>query len=415
MSRTESPNSDRTQVVSVLIVTYQTPPEMLRECLQSVLDSNYRPLELVIVDNSPGQLVSDALEAWMSEQATHLPTVLFLAQARNLGYAGATNRGIAASHGSLLLMLNPDAVLQPDTLALLVAASERHPDAVGFAPKVLLRGFDWTLDSIGLDLYLRGQAGQRGLGEPDLGQYDVEERITGLCFAAALIRRSAFRAEEVGPLDDHYFMFYEDVDWSMRASMQGRAFWTVPEARVRHIHSASTRAMRGSFKTRLIQRNLIWTAAKNLERRRVARSVTGHLVRTILSGVRGRHFWTALRTVLEGAMGVPWLVRARRDAQRRRVLPDRRVLAESRKVSSFDTHKYQPIPSPEVLVTAISRLYATAPNPVLGRLALQLTLAAETSMMLNAPQLAEMVRRSGLEITPALEWTLRSLEIGSVT
>ena len=186
-----------------------------------------------------------------------------------------------------------------------------------------------VIDSVGLDLYLGGQAGQRGLGEPDIGQYDVEERVAGLCFAAALIRRSAFSPEIAGLLDERYLCSAKMSTGPCGRPCGGRQFWSVPSAEVLHVHSASTRKMRYQFKTRLIQRNWMWTAAKNLERRRrVARVFLGLTIRNLLSGVKSGHFLTAARATGEAWMGLPALAKQRRDVQRTRCQSDRLVLSQ---------------------------------------------------------------------------------------
>lgn len=397
----------------MIVVTYETPLDMLSNCLRSVTQSDYRPLQLIVIDNSISSRVAEFISAWKSGLAGPEPEVVFVAQSRNPGYAAATNRGVAASSGELLLLLNPDAVLQPDALARLVRAAAGHPDTIGFAPKIKLASHEFVIDSVGIDLHLRGQAAQRGVGEPDIGQYDAEEKVAGLCFAGALIRRSAFTPEVVGPLDERYFMFYEDVDWSMRASMYGYKFRSVPSAEIIHVHSASTRDMHQNFKVRLVQRNWMWTAAKNLERRRVVRVFLGLTLRTLLRGVRTRHFWTSVRATVEAWAALPEVAQSRRVVQRTRTRADADVLSEPAKDASFNVATYEPIPSVRTLVNVVSRLYATAPEPLLGNLVLRLTVASETSMMLDTVRMASMVRDSGVSIGPGLEWLLRHLELTS--
>jgi GT2 family glycosyltransferase len=386
---------------------------MLRECLQSVVASEHRPVEIVVVDNSTSSRVAEFVAGWKAELTPADPELVFAPQAQNVGYAAATNRGVAVSSGELVLLLNPDAVVQPSTLSFLVGAAARRPQAIGFAPKIRLASHELIIDSIGIDLHLRGQGGQRGLGEPDIGQYDIEERVPGLCFAAALIRRSAFSPQVVGLLDERYFMFYEDVDWSMRAAMRGKEFWSVPSANVRHVHSASTRHLRHSFKDRLIQRNLMWTAAKNLERRRVGRVMLGLTVRNLVGGAVNRHFWTAARATAGAWAGLPQLATTRRDLQRTRSRSDHAVLSEPRSAQAFDTERYQPLPSATTLVSILSRWYAVSPDPILGDLVFRLTLAGQTSMAMDPARMAAMVRDSGVTIGPGLEWLLESLERGS--
>ena len=392
------------------MVTYETPAEMLRGCLQAVRDAAHRPAQVVVVDNSVTGRVAGFIDSWKAQLEPTDLEVVFERQNGNLGYAAATNRGIAASSGDLVLLLNPDAILQPRALENLVDAARRRPDAIGFAPKIRLTSQPLVVDSVGLELYLGGQAGQRGLGEPDIGQYDVEERVAGLCFATALIRRSAFTPEIVGLLDERYFMFYEDVDWSMRATMRGKQFWSVPSAEVLHVHSASTRHMRHQFKDRLIQRNWMWTAAKNLERRRVARVFLGLTIRNLLRGFKSGHFLTSVRATGEAWIGLPAISKQRRGLQRMRCKSDRLVLSEASEAKLFNAETYQPVPSVAGLISILSRLYAVAPDPVLGRLLAQLNLADQTSMMLDSGRMVAMVRQSGIAIGPALEWLLSCLE-----
>ena len=395
--------------MSVIVVTYETPPGMLNLCLRSVLDSDYRPIELVIVDNSQTSVVADEVSSWTHRSPELGRKVVFLPQKRNSGYAAATNQGLAASSGELVLLLNPDAVLEHTALAKLVDAATRRPRAIGFAPKVTLDGHEGILDSVGIDLFLRAEGAQRGLGEPDIGQFDLEERVAGLCFAAALVRSSAFSPRSIGPLDERFFMFYEDVDWSMRASLRGEEFWSVPSATVRHVHSASTRGMRSNFKDRLIQRNLIWTAAKNLERCRVGPVVARRTLLALGGGFLSGHPWTALRLSGEAWMGMPGMLATRREYQKRRTHSDRAVLAKGKLRGSFDSSKYRPLPTVSTLISVLSRLYVTSPSPALGVLVFRLTLAERTAGAYPG-RMAQLVRESGVDIPSGLEWLLQRLE-----
>jgi hypothetical protein len=395
----------------VIIVAYETPDAMLRECLRSIGSSTYDAVEVLVIDNSASATVEETVAAWTRVAAPEDRRVFVERQSKNVGYAAATNRGIARSSGELLLLLNPDTVLSPDAIAALVEAAERRPTATGFAPKVILAANDLIIDSVGLDLFLQGQGAQRGLGEPDIGQYDIEEQVAGLCFASAMIRRSAFSRQAVGPLDERFFMFYEDVDWSIRAAIRGREFWSVPSAQVRHVHSASTRHMPGSFKTRLIRRNLLWTAAKNLEGRRVAATVARISARTLLVGAANHELPTALRTVTEGWIGLPALARARREVQKSRLRSDRSALTAPHDTAAFDATNYRPVPSVDTLVAVLTRLHAVTLDPVLEKLLFRISVAEQSSTSFAARQITSLVRESGVPIRPGLEWMLAQLEV----
>lgn len=397
--------------VSVVIVTYEPEPDVLLRCLDSIAQSEYPPSELIVVDNASRKTdVLAELTTWVAQQAGWPVRTILLPQVRNIGYAAATNRGVAAASGEFVLLLNPDARLDSDTLLRLIEAARRRPSAHGFAPKVLLERQAPIVDSVGLDLLRDGQGSQRGLGQPDIGQFDVEEPIAGLCFASALVRRTLFSGSQVGPLDERYFMFYEDVDWSLRARLLGYVFWTAPSARVHHLHSATARHLGSGFKTRLIQRNLMWTVAKSAERRRVAPVL---LLRTLVNSlriVRGSDKTATARALVEAWAGMPLMIPSRRRLQRRRILDDRTALAKRAEPTFFDPRTHGPIPSTAMLVAALTRLCVVAPDPRLERVLVRIAAAACTSLGRDPARMAQIVRDEGIVAGPGLEWLLGLLE-----
>ncbi len=407
---TDSP--DRGRLVSVVLVTYNPDPRMLGECISSLVRSHYRPLEVVVVDNGSRRDVGADLRGATGDAAGGLESVV-LPQGRNLGYARGTNIGIRRSRGEFVFLLNPDTVLDPDALPNLLAAADRHPETAGFAPKVLLMHSAPIIDSVGLAIHANGLASQRGLGQPDAGQYDVQEKVAGLCFAAALVRRAAFDDQRVGLLDDRYFMFYEDVDWSLRSQVLGETLRTVPDAVVHHVHSASTRSLGGGFKTRLIQRNLIWTAVKNLETPSAVRVV---IRRTAANGIRaakGKHSWTSLRAVIEAFGGLAPMLSSRRAIQARRRARDRQFLTKYGEPAFFDADNYIPVPTVETLQVVLSRLYAISPTPQLEQTLLRVSSALRTYLADDPARIAAMVREGSIPIGEGLDWLLRELEAGS--
>ena len=394
-------------LVSVVVVTYEPDPRLLTECLQSVVGSTHRPLEVVVVDNgSHRQGVREEVEA--AVPAASSIEVVFSRQLKNLGYAAATNLGVELSHGELLLLLNPDARLEPDAISLLVRAAAARPEAAGFAPKVLLADPGFVIDSVGVAIHPGGEGSQRGLGQVDIGQYDLEEQVPGLCFAAALISRQAW--QRVGPLDLRYFMFYEDVDWSFRAQVWGETFWTVPEARVFHFHSATTRHLGSGFKTRLIQRNLIWTACKNLETRAALRVLLRRSAANVRRLRRPQHAAGSARALVEAWVGLPGMLASRGQVQSRRRRRDGEFLGGRGEQTFFDADHYRPEVSVAALMAVLSRRYAVCPEPALERTLLRITSAESTGLARDPRRIAAMVRSGGMEIPAPLSWLLDQLE-----
>ncbi len=196
----------------------------------------------------------------------------------NVGVAAALNRAIDATATEFVALLNNDVELAPGWLAPLLAALEAHPEAASATGKLLRYDDRERLDAAG-DVLLRSAAViNRGAGELDRGQYDRPEAVFGACAGAALYRRAAFDA--VGPFDETYFAYLEDVDWAMRAQLAGFAARYEPAAVGFHMGGATTRRRPG-FYGRLQRRNQLLLVAK-----------------TFPAGTLARHGWRIAATQL---------------------------------------------------------------------------------------------------------------------
>ncbi len=383
-------------LVSVIVLTYEPEEAMLMRCLDSVLASTHQPLEVVLVDNGSSNGVAALLAATR-------PEIRFRALDRNLGFAEGINRGVEMSRGALCLLLNPDTEIEPDTVRRLVAAAARRPGAVAFAPKMLLAGDREIIDSIGIIMGPTGAAAQRGLGQVDLGQLDREGPVFGVCFGAALVRREAFAPERVGPLEARFFMFYEDVEWSLRAGIRGETFWAVPEARVYHVHSASTRQRPPGFKFRLIQRNLMLTAGTHLEARRALRIWLRRTAWLGRNALRGRHPGASLRAAAEAWLAIPTLMAARRAQQRRRVRTDEALFRFAvGERTHFDADTYQPTFTWGAVVDALRWLALTTGEARWERAHQYAETVAQTTMQFQPALALAGLRRIADPLPPAL-------------
>src|SRR5262249_16347567 len=131
----------------------------------------------------------------------------------------------------LLAFLNNDTHPEPDWLAELVAALERHPPAAGVAPKVLIhstRRIDAAGDCLGKDLFPY----PRGHREPDDGRFEDEVEVFGVTGGASLWRAEALA--EIGLFDEAFFAYFEDVDLCFRARHAGWELWYAPRSVVLH-------------------------------------------------------------------------------------------------------------------------------------------------------------------------------------
>lgn len=152
---------------------------------------------------------------------------------RNEGFGRGMNRGAAEAATEFLLLLNPDAVLEPGALETLVAAAGARPDVVAFGPRLIEhdgRVF-WKRWSL-----LAKNAGQEPRGREAGPEADAETPF--LSGAALFVRRAAFAA--VGGFDPEIFLFYEDDDLCRRLCDAGGKLLWVRDAVVRHARGGSS-------------------------------------------------------------------------------------------------------------------------------------------------------------------------------
>lgn len=345
--------------VSVLILNYGSSPDELGQCVASVLGSERAPaFEVVIGDNGSTRHPQSAWTVAATDE--RIRAVPF---GRNWGFAGGVNRLIAAAHADAtqLLLLNSDAALEPDALAHAVAVLDHAPErTVSVAPKMLLASHPGVIDAVGNAVNGVGEAFNVGLGQPDIGQFDVAsgtEPCFGPCFGAALFRRRAFHPTAVGPMPEAHFLYYEDVWWNWRAQLLGYDSATAPGARVHHVMSASTRHLDYGFKFRLAERNLLTTAAVHLEPRRALRS--WRRLRGLVTGPLQGHYPVASLRAAGGAVGrLPSTLSTRREIQRRRMRTDDQILrfAAAEDAPRFDSVRYEPVDPAAALADAQRRL-----------------------------------------------------------
>ncbi|MBX3025900.1 glycosyltransferase family 2 protein [bacterium] len=318
--------------MSAVVVSRQGG-DVLVECLASLLGQTYPRLEVILVDNSDDGAHAGAM------RARHGERLRIIANRRNEGFAGGCNRGIRAARGEWILLLNDDAVADPDLVAALMAVAGARPDVGMLACRVVSYEFPHLIDSAGLLLYPDGICRSRGWEEKDLGQYDQEADVLAPNGCAAGYRASMLR--ETGLFDEAYFMYLEDLDLGMRGRLAGWGCRYVPAARVRHRGSFTTgpHSRRKAF---LVERNRIWNAVKFLPGflllvsplftlNRYLLQLYAAATRQGLAGKFARDYsyaqgaTTIAAAYLAAAWHLPPMWRARRHIQRRSALSKRQL------------------------------------------------------------------------------------------
>ncbi len=290
---------------------------LLSACLDALAGQDYRPLEIIVVDNGS---VDGSIEL-----AAGRPGLQLIHNPLNLGFAVANNQGLELARGEFVLLLNYDAVLQPDYVSILVADLREDPRRGSTSGKLLRPvppGRSPLLDSTGHVMFRNVQAMNRGEEEPDAGRYQQPENVFGVCAAAGLYRRTMLEDVMVDGevLDASFFAYLEDVDLDWRAQLRGWGSWYDPRAVATHHRSASG----GRFSIpiqRHIFTNRILMMIKNGDGRFIAARFPGIAALTAVKLVLGvAHGPSFLSAIGDLARLSPEAWRKRRQIQARRTV-----------------------------------------------------------------------------------------------
>jgi GT2 family glycosyltransferase len=303
----------------LIVVVHFGEPGLTLRCLTSVgqVRSHDVALDVVVVDNGPGSLDRDAM-------AEVLPSAVVVEPGSNVGFAAGVNLGVAHGAGAydFVGLLNNDAVAEPGWLEPLIEALEADAGLGAACSKIVLEEPPAVINSAGLRLVEHGFGADRGYLEPDEGQYDSPEEVFGWCGGAVLLR-AAYLAD-VGPLDEHFFAYYEDFDLSWRGRLLGWRYRYVPTSVVHHRHAAGLGVGSEEFRF-LVGRNRLLALAKLAPMPMVARAA---LVEVKLAFVGGPGSLRRHGRILASALRwLPAMIVARRRLRRRCVVSDEAVLA----------------------------------------------------------------------------------------
>lgn len=238
-------------MLSIIIVNYNTE-DLLRRCLSAVDDRNHQfPIETLVVDNG-------SRDGSVSMVRRDFPSVRLIENEENMGFARANNIGLEVARGDYILMLNSDTKVLGDALCKLVTFLNSHPEAAvvsgrlvypDFSDQGVARTFPTPLNalfgrrSILTKLFPNNKYSKRYMvsrqnqsGEP----FEVDW-VSGACLMA---RKTV--VEEVGRLDDGFFMYWEDADLCYRIKQKNWKIYCVPEAVVIHYEGKSSLGKNGS-------------------------------------------------------------------------------------------------------------------------------------------------------------------------
>ena len=218
---------------------------------------NYDKLEVIVVDNA-----SKNQDAETDTIFKKYPHVKVIKSKKNLGFAGGNNLGIKAAQGKYLFFINNDTVFKDFNIQALIDRLESSPAIGVVCPKIR---FAWGSNPIQFTGYtplskitVRNQS--IGFGEEDQGQYDAPHPTPYAHGAAMLIKREAI--EKTGLMPECFFLYYEELDWSMMFTRAGYQIWYEPLCTIYHKESQST-GQNSPLRTYYIIRNRLLLVKRN--------------------------------------------------------------------------------------------------------------------------------------------------------
>ena len=228
-------------------------------------------MEVIVVDNA-------SKEDEASIIAQRYPQIKTIRSDKNLGFAGGNNVGVKAAKGNYFFLINNDTLFKDFNVDALIDRLESSPQIGIVCPKIR---FAWGNNLIQFAGYtplskITVRNKSIGYGEEDHGQYNKAYLTPYAHGAAMLIKREAIK--KVGLMPECYFLYYEELDWSMMFTKAGYQIWYEPTCTIYHKESQST-GQSSPLRTYFITRNRLLLVKRNW------RGITKYLAYTYLIGI----------------------------------------------------------------------------------------------------------------------------------
>ena len=212
------------------------------ECLSSLYKADLCEGFIVLVDNGSQDGSYEKLrQKWSYWKAIH-----WIKNKENLGFAGGNNVGIQyalAKGAEYIMLLNNDTVVDPDFLKPLIKYMATNDNVGIVGPKIFLYSDPNRFQAVGCQLSMAtGRFGPIGGGQRDNGQYNVARDCAYLSGAALMISRKCI--ERTGLLEEDYFAYCEEVDLCLRARVAGFKIVYIPNSKIWHKVSSSTKRLK---------------------------------------------------------------------------------------------------------------------------------------------------------------------------
>jgi GT2 family glycosyltransferase len=240
-------------VLSIIIVNYNAK-NVLRNCLKSITDSNFSfPFEVTIIDNASNESIA--------ELVMEFPFIQLIVNEKNYGFASANNRSIAKAKGKYIVLLNPDTIVNSESFLPMITYLENH-DNVGIVGckifnaegdvehsthsfPTLMKEFVHANELLKTLVRYDTTAGRlvkklvRSKSLESYWNHDSEREVDHVTGACMMVRKDAIN--KVGLLDEAFFLYNEEVEWSYRMNEAGYKSIFLPQSNIIHLFGYSTK------------------------------------------------------------------------------------------------------------------------------------------------------------------------------
>ena len=333
---------DKTTKVSLIVMNHNGR-DFVANCLKALEGQLFKEFEIVLIDNDSSDNSLAQIERFL-EGSQLARFIKLVPLKKNLGFAGGNLEGLRHANAEYIALLNSDAEPEKEWLAELVKAMHVTPDIGICGSKMIVHGTD-IIDGAGdgfstaLKGFKRGEGGKTS-------SHNGNEFIFGACAGAALYRRKMI--EEIGFLDEDFFLIHEDTDLNFRAQLSGWKVLYVPTAIVYHKVRSSIGTM-SDMAIYYTLRNSEFVRMKNIPigvfMRCLPEFLIGVLTEIIYFGIKHKRLRLYSKAKMDAIKLLP------------RMLNKRAVIMKNRKVNNRHLLSLMtPIWQKDFLITKIKKL-----------------------------------------------------------
>ncbi len=256
--------------VYIIIVNYNGWKDTA-ECLKSLESLDYPCFQIIIVDNASTDDSIDNLKGWgdksnvfdivtldtnqVRNTRQENNTMLLIQAGTNLGFAGGNNLGIrfalACEDAEFVWLLNNDTIVERSSLTNLVSYALQYPKKIGITGSKIMEYYDRTImQAAGGGTFIAplGHSSLIGLGQTDIGQYNKSVNLKYVHGASMLV--SIDFIKDIGLMNEDYFLYFEELDWSERGKRKGWGLGYAFQSIIFHKGGASTTNGTSGFYTK---------------------------------------------------------------------------------------------------------------------------------------------------------------------